>query len=165
MCIALPLLFAAKALTKTAFRVDKIRCRILYKDNRELWDVNVSTIPTNLDEQFEIVVPKVKDLKRYGNKLVMDIDYRYKETAKYEQIETLFDPRGDSGAALMGFLMIIGAIALLIGIVVLIVLFRNGVRDQMFSIVLSCKSMETRHNISLLTMGQRFLSDKQGTMI
>ena len=87
---------------KTEFCIDKIRCRIKYKDNRELCDVSVSTIPTNLDEQFEIAVPKVKDLERYGNKLVMDIDYHYKETAKSNTIETLFDPRVDSGAALLG---------------------------------------------------------------
>ena len=155
-----PLVIRSESPNKTAFRVDKIRCRILYKDNRELCDVNVSTIPTNLDEQFEIVVPKVKDLKRYGNKLVMDIDYRYKETAKYEQIETLFDPRGDSGAALMGFLMIIGAIALLIGIVVLIGFIQKWSKgpDVQHSIKLQINGDEaqyfTLNNGTTLSFGQ-----------
>ena len=110
---------------KTAFRIDNIRCRILYKDDRQLCDVSVATTPTNLDEQFEIVVPKVKDLKRYGNKLVIDINYRYKETAKSVPIETFFDPRADSRTTLGVFLIIIVIIAVLIAIVVLIGLIRK----------------------------------------
>lgn len=132
---------------KTEFRIDKIRCRIKYKDNRELCDVSVSTIPTNLDKQFEITVPKVKDLEKYGNKLVMDIDYHYKETAKSHTIETVFDPRVDSGAALLGILMIIGAIVLIIGIVFLIGIIRkwgNG-SDAMHRIKLQMDGEEAKY--------------------
>ena len=105
---------------KTAFRIDKIGAHILYDDNRQLCDVDVLTSPTNLDKQFEIVVRKVKDLKNYGNKLVLAIDYRYKETAESETIETLFDPRVDSTGALSVILIVIVAIVLIIGIVLLI---------------------------------------------
>ena len=115
-----PLVVRSESPNKTAFRIDKIRCRILYNDNRQLCDVSVSTNPTNLDEQFEIVVPIEKDLKKYGNKFVMDINYRYKETPESETIETLFDPRGDSAGVFRAFLIIIGIIVGLIGIGVLI---------------------------------------------
>ena len=141
---------------KTEFRIDKIRCRIKYKDNRELCDVSVSTIPTNLDEQFEIAVPKVKDLERYGNKLVMDIDYHYKETAKSDTIETLFDPRVDSGAALLGILMIIGAIVLIIGIVFLIGIIRKW-----------GKGSDVRHRIKLQMDGEetKYFTLSNGTTV
>ena len=125
-----PLVVRSKSPNKTAFRIDEISGRIKYNDNRELCDVSVATIPTSLDEQFEIVVPKVKDLKKYGNKLILDIDYRYKETNNSETIETLFDPRGASAGVFSAFLIIIGIIVGLIGIVFLIGLIRKWIKGS-----------------------------------
>ena len=125
-----PLVVRSKSHNKTAFRIDEISGRIKYNDNRELCDVSVATIPTSLDEQFEIVVPKVKDLKKYGNKLILDIDYRYKETNNSETIETLFDPRGASAGVFSAFLIIIGIIVGLIGIVFLIGLIRKWIKGS-----------------------------------
>lgn len=124
------LVVRSKSPNKTAFRIDKISGRIKYNDNRELCDVSVATIPTNLDAQFEIVVPKVKNLKKHGNKLVLDIDYHYKDTAESETIETLIDPRGDSAGVFSAFLIIIGIIVGLIGIVFLIGLIRKWINGS-----------------------------------
>ena len=121
------LVVRTESTNKTAFRVGNIRCRILYEDNRQLCEGSVATIPNNLDEQFEIVVPKEKDLKKYGNRLVLDIDYHYNQTAESETIQTLFDTRGDTSGVLSIILIIIIAIVLIIGIVFLINRVLKGV--------------------------------------
>ena len=122
-----PLVVRSESPNKTAFRIDKISGRIKYNDNRELCDVSVATIPTNLDEQFEIVVPIEKDLKKYGNKFVLDIDYHYNQTVESETIQTLFETRGDNSGVLSIILIIIVAIVLIIGLVFLINRILKGI--------------------------------------
>ena len=154
-----PLVIRSQNPNKTAFRIDKISARILYDDNDQLCDVDVSISPTNLDKQFEIVVPKVKDLKNYGNKLVLTINYHYKETAESETIETLFDPRIDSTGALRVILIVIGSIALIIGTVFLISRILKLIKsDATHKIKLQADGKEARtftlNNETAISFGQ-----------
>ena len=111
--------------TKTDFQIDNIRCQIQYKDKRKLCDVNIATTPQKLDEPFQITVSRVKDLDWYGNKLVLDVDYRYKDTVESETFEFAFELHGGNRGYLMGMLIILGVVVLLAIVVFAIRLVRK----------------------------------------
>ena len=60
-----------------AFQIDQIRCHIQYKDNRKLCDVVVPEEITGIGETFSVEVPKQDRLDWYGNKVVLEINYKY----------------------------------------------------------------------------------------
>lgn len=66
------------------FRIDQIRCHIQYKDSRKLCDVVVPEKTKRIGEPFSVVVPKRDRLDWYGNKVVLEIDYKY-ENEKLSQ--------------------------------------------------------------------------------
>ena len=66
---------------KKAFRIDQLRCHVQYKDGRKLCDATVPKEIERLGEPFYVEVSKEDRLDWYGNKVVLEIDYKYeKET-------------------------------------------------------------------------------------
>ena len=72
---------------KKAFKIDQLRCYVQYKDGRKLCDATVPKEIERLGEPFSIEVPKQDRLDWYGNKVVLEIDYKYNKEAKSETIE------------------------------------------------------------------------------
>ena len=66
---------------RDAFQIDQIRGHIQYKDSRKLCDVVVPEKTKRLGEPFSVEVPKQDRLDWYGNKVVLEIDYRYEKEA------------------------------------------------------------------------------------
>ncbi len=72
---------------KKAFKVDQVRCYVQYKDGRKLCDATVPKDIERLGELFSVEVPKQDRLDWYGNKVVLEINYKYDEESKSETIE------------------------------------------------------------------------------
>ena len=70
-----------------AFQIDQIRCHIQYKDNRKLCDVVVPQEIKRIGEPFSVEVPKQDRLDWYGNKVVLEIDYKYEKETLSKTIE------------------------------------------------------------------------------
>ena len=64
-----------------AFRIAQIRCHIQYKDNRKLCDAVVLQEKKSIGGTFSVEVPKQNRLDWYGNKVVLEIDYKYGKEA------------------------------------------------------------------------------------
>lgn len=73
--------------TRDAFQIDQIRGHIQYKDNRKLCDVVVPEKINRIGEQFSMQVPKQDRLDWYGNRVVLEIDYKYEKEPQSETIE------------------------------------------------------------------------------
>ena len=69
------------------FKIDQIRSHVQYKDNRKLCDATVPQGIKGLGESFNLEVPKQDRLDWDGNKVVLEIDYKYDKEAKSETIE------------------------------------------------------------------------------
>ena len=71
---------------KKAFTIDQLRCHVQYKDGHKLCD---ATVPKEIElgESFSIEVAKQDRLDWYGNKFVLEIDYKYDKEAKSATIE------------------------------------------------------------------------------
>ena len=102
------LVIQSESPNKDAFRIENIRAHIEYKDERKLCDVSVKTIPEKLDEPFQIMVSKVKNLDFHGNKLVLNIDYSYAGTTESKTIKFDYDRSGDSSGFLIVIMFILG---------------------------------------------------------
>ena len=72
---------------KKAFKIDQLRCYVQYKDGRKLCDATVPKEIKRLGEPFSIEVPKQDRLDWYGNKIVLEIDYKYDKEVISEMIE------------------------------------------------------------------------------
>lgn len=72
---------------KQAFKIDQLRCHIQYKDERKLCDATVLKEIERLGEPFSIEVPKHDRLDWYGNKIVLEISYKYDQKAKSETLK------------------------------------------------------------------------------
>ena len=70
-----------------AFQIDQIRCHIQYKDNRKLCDTVVTQEIKRVGEPFSVEVPKQDRLDWYGNKVVLEIDYKYEKETLSKTIE------------------------------------------------------------------------------
>ena len=68
-----------ESLKRGAFRIDQIRGHIQYKDSRKLCDVVVPEKTKRIGEPFSVEVPKQDRLDWYGNKVVLEIDYKYEK--------------------------------------------------------------------------------------
>ena len=79
---------------KDAFKIDQIRCEIQYKDGRKLCDTAVPQTIKGLGDTFNLEVPKEGRLDWYGNKVVFEIDYQYKNEKKSAKIQIPFDVQG-----------------------------------------------------------------------
>ncbi|MDE0483510.1 MAG: hypothetical protein OXI67_13095 [Candidatus Poribacteria bacterium] len=77
-----------------AFQIDQIRCQVQYKDTRKLCDVTVPKVIERLGEPFAIEVPKHGRLDWYGNKVVLEIDYRYENETLNTTIEAPYELKG-----------------------------------------------------------------------
>ena len=64
---------------RDAFQIDQIRGHIQYKDSRKLCDVVVPEKTKRLGEPFSVEVPKQDRLDWYGNKVVLEIGYKYEK--------------------------------------------------------------------------------------
>lgn len=84
---------------KGAFRIEEIVCYVEDKAGQELCDASVSNSPETLGETFQIVVPKHERLDWFGNRLILDIKYRYAEDPEPEDegISIPFKLRSNSG--------------------------------------------------------------------
>lgn len=72
---------------RDAFQIDQIRCHIQYKDSRKLCDVVVPQKITRIGEPFSVEVPKQDRLDWYGNKVVLEIGYKYGKEPLFKTIE------------------------------------------------------------------------------
>ncbi len=70
-----------------AFQIDQIRCHIQYKDNRKLCDAVVPQEIKRIGESFSVEVSKQDRLDWYGNKVVLEIDYKYEKETLSKIIE------------------------------------------------------------------------------
>lgn len=77
-----------------AFQIEQIRCQVQYKDTRKLCDVTVPKVVERLGEPFAIEVPKQGRLDWYGNKVVLEIDYRYENETLNTSIEIPYELKG-----------------------------------------------------------------------
>ena len=118
-------LIQSESPNKKAFGINQIRCELQYKDGRKLCDALVSPTEVGLGETFRIEVPKVNRLDWYGNKLVLDIDYEYENSAKSATLEVPFELQGGTSGFLIWILIPLGLILLVIGIFGLIHLGRR----------------------------------------
>ena len=73
--------------TIDGFQIDQIRCHIQYKDNRKLCDAVVPQKIKRIGEPFSVEVPKQDRLDWYGNKIVLEIDYKYEKETLSKTIE------------------------------------------------------------------------------
>ena len=73
--------------TIDGFQIDQIRCHIQYKDNRKLCDAVVPQKIKRIGEPFSVEVPKQDRLDWYGNKVVLEIDYKYENETLSKTIE------------------------------------------------------------------------------
>ena len=64
---------------RDAFQIDQLRCHIQYKDGQKLCDVVVLEKIKRIGEPFTVKVSKQDRLDWYGNKVVLEIDYKYRE--------------------------------------------------------------------------------------
>ena len=62
-----------------AFQIDRIRGHIQYKDTRKLCDAVVPQQIKRIGEPFSVEIPKRNRLDWYGNKVVLEIDYKYEK--------------------------------------------------------------------------------------
>ena len=91
------LVVQSESYDKKAFKVDQVRCYVQYKDGRKLCDATVPKEIERLGEPFYVEVPKGNRLDWYGNKVVLEIDYRYeKEAPSKETIEIPYKLVGGS---------------------------------------------------------------------
>ena len=72
---------------RDGFQIDQIRCHIQYKDNRKLCDAVVPQKIKRIGEPFSVEVPKQDRLDWYGNKVVLEIDYKYEKETLSKTIE------------------------------------------------------------------------------
>ena len=91
------LVIQSESHNKKTFKIDKLTCQVQYRDGRKLSDVAVPKVVERLGEPFTIKVPKHDHLERYGNKVVLDIDYKYDNETKTETIEIPFNLIGGRG--------------------------------------------------------------------
>ena len=76
---------------KKAFKIDQLRCYVEYKDGRKLCDATMRKNIERLGEPFSVEVPKQDRLDWSGNKVVLEIDYKYEKEAKSETIEIPYE--------------------------------------------------------------------------
>lgn len=81
------LVIQSESHNKKAFKINQLRCYVEYKDGRKLCDVPVPKVNERLGEPFNLKVPKQDRLDWYGNKVVLEIDYKYDKEAKSETIK------------------------------------------------------------------------------
>ena len=85
------LVIQSESHNKKAFKIEKLTGHVQYKDERKLIDVAVPKMVERLGEPFTIKVPKHGHLEWHGNKVVLDIDYKYNDETKSETIEIPFN--------------------------------------------------------------------------
>lgn len=81
------LVVQSESYDKQAFKIEELQCYVEYKDGRKLCDATVPKDIERLDETFYVEVPKLDRLDWYGNKVVLEIDYKYDQEAKSETIK------------------------------------------------------------------------------
>lgn len=77
-----------------SFQIEQIRCQVQYRDTRKLCDVTVPKVIERLGEPFTIEVPKQGRLDWYGNKVVLEIDYKYENETLNTTIEIPYELTG-----------------------------------------------------------------------
>ncbi len=80
------LVIQSESQNKKAFKIDQLRCHVQYKDGRKLSDATVPKKIKRLGEPFSVEVPKQDRLDWYGNKIILEIDYKYENEAKSDAI-------------------------------------------------------------------------------
>ena len=74
-----------------AFQIEQISSQVQYKDARKLCDITVPKVIERLGKPFSIEVPKQGRLDWYGNKVVLEIDYRYENETLNTTIEIPYE--------------------------------------------------------------------------
>ena len=109
------LVVQSESQNKAAFRLEEIVCYVQDKAAQKLCDASVPNSPETLGETFQIVVPKHERLDWFGNKLVLDIKYRYTEDTETERILVPFKLRSNGGfPTWLLIILIFGALGLLL---------------------------------------------------
>ena len=88
------LVIQSESHNKKAFKIDQLQCYVEYKDGRKLCDATVSKEIKRLSEPFNIEVPKQDRLDWYGNKVVLEIDYKYEKETLAQTIEIPYELSG-----------------------------------------------------------------------
>ena len=120
------LIIQSESHNKQAFKIDQLQCYVEYKDGRKLCDVTAPKNIESLGELFSIEVSKQDRLDWRGNKVVLEIDYRYNSSAKSKTIEMPYELVGGGSGFPMWLLWVF--LVSVLG-VVLFLLFRFMIPD------------------------------------
>ncbi len=121
-----------------SFQIEQIRCQVQYKDNRKLCDVTVPKVIERLGEPFSLEVPKQGRLDWYGNKVVLEIDYKYEN----ETLNTTIDMPYELTGGGTGFPMWVIWVILVPVVVVILFLFISAT-------IKKAKPKSVKHQIKL----------------
>ena len=91
------LVIQSESRNREAFQIEEILCYVEDKARQKLCDASVSNPPATLGKTFQIVVPKHERLDWFGNKLTLEIKYRYAETTKTVDVLIPFKLRSNGG--------------------------------------------------------------------
>ena len=100
------LVIQSENLNKKVFQIDHIRCYIQDRHDQKLCDATVPKVVERLEKPFSVVVPKQDNLDWYGNKVVLEIDYKYDKESKSETIEIPYKLVGDGSGFQMWLLWV-----------------------------------------------------------
>ena len=100
------LIVQSESYNKKAFKINQLRCYVEYKDGRKLRDIPVQRVNERLGESFTVEVPKHGHLDWYGNKVVLEIDYKYDKEAKSETIKIPYNLIGNGSGFPMWLLWV-----------------------------------------------------------
>ena len=118
-----------------AFQIDQIRCHIQYKDGRKLCDVVVPEEITSIGETFSVEVPKQNRLDWYGNKVVLEINYKYVDKNEKQTIEMPYKLVGGGTGFPMWLLLLL--LVPVLGVVVYLLIRRIRPDPVVHSITLT----------------------------
>ena len=106
--------------TIDAFQIDQIRGHIQYKDDRKLCDVVVLEKIKRIGEPFTVKVPRQDRLDWYGNKVVLEIDYKYEKDMLSKTIKIPYELVGGGTGFPVWLLWVFLGIILVVGVYLLI---------------------------------------------
>ena len=118
------LVIQSESHNKTAFRINQIRCHIQYRDGRKLCDVAVPKVIERLGESFSVEVPKQGRLDWDGNKVALEIDYKYNQEAKFKTIQIPYKLVGGGSGFPMWLWVFLVPILAILGVVLFLLIRR-----------------------------------------
>lgn len=105
---------------RDAFHINQIRGHIQYKDSRKLCDVVVPEKIKRIGEPFTVKVPRQDRLDWYGNRVVLEIDYKYETEALPKTIKIPYELVGGGTGFPVWLLWVFLGVILVVGVYLLI---------------------------------------------